>query len=522
VPPSRLNPSRINQSRLAGIDTALPGAPAAGPWPTEIRLFTQMPVAEARDWQINTAIAMHNGTAPGHGLLITEHPPTFPNADPETLPEGWEIYSDRELPPGALYMPGMLTAWFAFHLDRWSGDRQALADALASLAMRVIKDFGIETARGDGPPDAIQILTADGSPLAWIYVTNADRVVQANLAINTNADPDLLEELGIDDSVSMTSLGMSVHRQDKVRAALLAHYETIFQSPPLIPQRAGVRTAKPPWLRVKLPVSIHTQPVHEIIKTRALNTVCESARCPNQGECWAHGTATFMVNGDVCTRSCSFCAVFTGRPKPIDPDEPRRVVEAARAMGLEYVVITAVNRDELPDGGAITFVRCIEGLREAIDGVKVEVLIPDFRGDEAALDAVFAARPDVLNHNVETVPRLYDRVRPQADYNQSLEVLARAKAAGLIAKSGFMLGLGEEESEVEDLLRDLRRAGVQIVTIGQYLRPSEYHHPVVRYATPTEFARWRQIGLDLGLATVQSGPLVRSSYHAHESFSEAQ
>lgn len=510
------NPSRINQARLAGIDTAPAAAPADGPWPTEALLFTQMPVAEARRWQSESVSAMRHGETPGHGLLMTEHPPTFPSVDPTVLPWDWIAYQDRELPPGAIYLPGILTAWFALHLDHWEGEESALGDALASLAMRVFKDFGIETARDSDPQDRIVIASQGGEPLGWIYFERLDRIVQGNLNLNTNGDPELLEAIGLDRWPSMTALGMPLAQQAKVRTAVLEHYETIFGSRVILPQRAGARGAKPPWLRVKLPLTAQTQPVQDIVKERGLHTVCESARCPNQGECWAHGTATFMVNGDVCTRSCSFCAVLTGRPRPLDADEPRRVADAARAMGLKYVVVTAVNRDELEDGGAVTFVRTIEELRGAIEGVRVEVLIPDFRGEAAALDAVFAARPDVLNHNVETVARLYSRVRPQADYGQSLAVLGRAKKAGLVAKSGFMLGLGEEAEEIEGLLRDLRAAGVDIVTIGQYLRPSEYHHPVVRYATPAEFARWREFGLSLGFSTVQSGPLVRSSYHAHE------
>lgn len=285
------------------------------------------------------------------------------------------------------------------------------------------------------------------------------------------------------------------------------------QPPPAVSQ-----TTKPSWLKVRRPHALGSERVNAIIDGQRLHTVCESAHCPNRGECWSHGTATFMINGDVCTRACTFCAIAAGRPLPLDPDEPRRVAEAARLMNLQYVVITSVTRDDLPDGGAAAFAETILELREKISGVTVEVLIPDFRGDSDALKKVFVARPDVLNHNVETVPRLYASVRPQARYSRSLDVLAGAKAAGLVTKSGIMLGLGEEDEEVEQVLRDLVGRGCDILTIGQYLRPSVKHHPLVRYVTPAEFDRWRERGLALGFQTIQSGPLVRSSYHAHLSY----
>lgn len=513
MPSVKVNPSRINQARLAGISTEMPPAPQHGPWPTETLLFTQMPVAEAVHWQRQAAEQMHEGQAPGHRLVLTEHPPTVTG---RPAPEGWqEAGATGAAGAPEWFAPGMLLAWLTLHLDHWEGDLDELRHRAGMLVLRILKDFDIDGAWGG---DGASIL-AGTQRVARVRVVAEGRIALAHLAINTNTDPDARAAIGVTDETSMTELGIPVHRQNDVRAALIDHYPTIFDSRLVIPQRTGVRTSKPPWLRVKLPVSAHTQPVYNVMRQRKLHTVCESARCPNQGECWGHGTATFMINGNVCTRSCSFCAVFTGRPQPLDPDEPRRVAEAAAVMGLRYAVVTAVNRDELPDGGAAQFVRTIEALREAVPGMRVEVLIPDFHGVESALDAVFAARPDVLNHNVETVARLYDRVRPQARYERTLEVLRRSKAAGLVTKSGFMLGLGEEDHEVAELMRDLRDAGCDIVTIGQYLRPSEYHHPVVRYVTPSEFAEWRRYGMEeLGIRTVQSGPLVRSSYHAHESF----
>ncbi len=262
--------------------------------------------------------------------------------------------------------------------------------------------------------------------------------------------------------------------------------------------------------------------VRHLLASHHLHTVCKSANCPNAGECWEQGTATFMINGDLCSRSCTFCNVAAGRPSgPPDPGEPERVADAAATLALEHVVVTSVTRDDLPDGGAGQFAAVIRALRRRLPGSTIEVLIPDFRGDAAALDLVLRERPDVLNHNVETVPRLYREVRPQADFAQSLAVLRRAAEAGLVAKSGFMLGLGETVEEIEALLRDLRAAGVRLVTIGQYLRPTPRHHAIVRYAPPEEFERWRRLGLELGFAGVDSAPLVRSSYHAKRSFERA-
>ena len=274
---------------------------------------------------------------------------------------------------------------------------------------------------------------------------------------------------------------------------------------------------KPPWLKVRAPAA-GTEQVRRTIGQGKLHTVCESAHCPNQGECWGQGTATFLINGDVCTRACLFCAVHGGRVAALDPDEPARVAEAAREMGLDYVVVTSVTRDDLDDGGAGAFAETIRQLRSRIDGVRVEVLIPDFRGDMEALGIVFNERPDVLAHNVEMVERLYPNVRPQANYRQSLDVIRRAHEAGLVSKSGLMLGLGETDEEIEKALRDIRATGCEILTIGQYLRPSREHHPILRYVTPEEFDCWGQRGLELGFTTVESAPLVRSSYHAHQSF----
>jgi len=277
-----------------------------------------------------------------------------------------------------------------------------------------------------------------------------------------------------------------------------------------------IRRRHPPWLKVRAPVGDEFFATRRTVKEWKLHTVCEEARCPNIGECWAHGTATFMLLGDVCTRNCGFCAVKHGRPLSVDPEEPRRVAGAVSALGLRHVVITSVDRDDLPDGGASQFARTAEAIKETVPGCSVEVLIPDFQGNEAALRTVLEAPIDVLNHNVETVPRLYRRVRPGARYERSLELLDRAKRIrpDVRTKTGLMLGLGEERPEVVGVLRDLVAIRCDILTLGQYLQPTARHLPVVRYVPPEEFSELRKEALAMGFRYVESGPLVRSSYHA--------
>lgn len=279
---------------------------------------------------------------------------------------------------------------------------------------------------------------------------------------------------------------------------------------------------RPPWMRAKAV----TFDAYDRMKGTlgSLHTVCESARCPNLGECWKRGTATFMIMGDICTRSCRFCAVKTGRPDALDPEEPARVAEAAKQMGLRHVVITSVARDEVPDGGAGHFAACITSVREAVAGVTVEVLTPDFKGSRESVEKVLAAQPDIFNHNLETVERLTKTVRVQARYGRSLDVLRIAfeTAPRIPTKSGIMLGLGEETEEVLETLRDMRRCGVSILTLGQYLRPSEKHLPLVRWVTPDEFGWLKERAYEIGFRYVESGPLVRSSYHAEEAIDEHQ
>ena len=275
---------------------------------------------------------------------------------------------------------------------------------------------------------------------------------------------------------------------------------------------------KPPWIRIRVSSSPELDRTEELIRDLSLHTVCDEATCPNRSECFGKGTATFMVLGDVCTRNCTFCDVAGGEVQPPDPYEPKRVAEAASRLGLNHAVITSVTRDDLPDGGAGHFARVIRELKDKSPETDVEVLIPDFLGKEKALRTVLEAGPDVLNHNLETVPRLYPEVRPEADYRRSLELLRRGKETvpEILTKSGIMLGLGEREEEVTAVLEDLRAAGCDIVTIGQYLAPSKGHHPVVEYVYPEVFERLRARALEMGFKAAASAPFVRSSYHAAE------
>jgi len=281
----------------------------------------------------------------------------------------------------------------------------------------------------------------------------------------------------------------------------------------------ATRPRLPEWLRVRLPESDSYGRTRALLAELQLHTVCESARCPNHWECWSRGTATFMIAGDRCTRACRFCAVTTAKPLPLDPDEPARVAEAAHRMKLRHVVITAVARDDLPDGGAEHFRRTIEAVRARLPGAVIEVLVPDFNDRDAAIDTVLAARPHIFNHNLETVRRLTPQVRSRATYDRSLSVLRKAKARGgprLYTKSGLMLGLGETEAELLEALRDLCAAGCDLLTLGQYLQPTLRHLPVVEFVPPERFARLGARARELGFVHVASGPLVRSSYHADD------
>ena len=277
---------------------------------------------------------------------------------------------------------------------------------------------------------------------------------------------------------------------------------------------------KPDWIRVKAPTSEAYGETRRLMREKGLNTVCEEAACPNIGECWSRKHATVMILGNICTRACAFCNVTTGKPRPLDAMEPENLAKAVAEMGMKHLVITSVDRDDLDDGGAAQFVKCVERIREASPGTTIEILTPDFRDKPGALEAVIAAGPDVFNHNLETVPRLYPAIRPGARYEGALELLAGAKrlAPEIFTKSGIMVGLGEEAGEVLRVMDDLRRADVDFLTIGQYLAPTRKHAPVERFVTPDEFEAFKQTGLEKGFLLVASSPLTRSSYHADKDF----
>ena len=292
----------------------------------------------------------------------------------------------------------------------------------------------------------------------------------------------------------------------------LTREDETLKTPPI----SGRPRRRPRWLTVRAPTGEAYRNLKRLMRSKSLHTICEEAHCPNISECWGHGTATFLILGDVCTRSCRFCDVKTGRPEPIDWEEPERVAQAVRAMDLRHVVITSVNRDEREDGGAPIFAMCIERIRQIQPGCTVEVLIPDFKGRIEALKIVMDARPDILNHNVETVKRLFRVVQPQDHYEWAMATLSNAKGLWpqAVTKSGVMVGLGETFDEVVEVMEDLRRIDVDILTVGQYLQPSREHMPIDRYYTPEEFAEFERLGYEMGFKWVESGPLVRSSYNA--------
>lgn len=273
---------------------------------------------------------------------------------------------------------------------------------------------------------------------------------------------------------------------------------------------------RPDWLKVRLPIGENYSDVKNLMRRQKLNTVCEEAKCPNIAECWNHRTATFMILGDTCTRSCGFCNIKVGIPNELDLEEPKRVVQSVVELNLRHVVITSVNRDELKDGGATIFKECVRLIREQKPDCTVEILIPDFKGDEEAFKIIMKYPPDILNHNLETVPNLYHAVRPQAKYERSLELIKWFKSRGLKTKSGIMVGIGEKPGEILDLMKDLVAHGCDILTIGQYLQPTKEHLPVDRFVTPDEFKMYKEEGLKIGFKIVESSPLVRSSYHADE------
>lgn len=478
-------------------------------------------------------------------LLMCEHPPTITlgtsarrehllRTEREYARAGIEVV-ETDRGGGATYHgPGQAVAYPIAKL----GPREIVSwlAHLQKVVLSVLAEYGIE-----GVPDPARAgIRVGGEKIAAFGIRIARRVAYHGFALNVDVDLGPFADFVPcstpgDAYTSMERLLGAAPRIEEVEEAVGGAFGAKEEIPPVelwlrafdgpdfppvsaLPRPGAKDRAgpKPGWLKRPFPSGPGYARVAEAVKANGLHTVCESAQCPNLGECWSAGTATIMLLGETCTRACGFCAVRTGRPEGLDEDEPARVAEAVARMGISYVVLTSVNRDDLPDGGARIWAETIRAVRERVPGVRIEALVPDFLGDLAAFDTVLDAEPDVLNHNLETVPRLYPTVRPKARYERSLSLLARAAEAGLPAKSGVMLGLGEAPFEVEAVLSDLARAGVSIVTLGQYLRPSPAHLPVDRWVHPSEFAMWKAKGEAMGIAHVEAGPLVRSSYHAEK------
>ncbi|ADK86335.1 lipoic acid synthetase [Desulfarculus baarsii DSM 2075] len=455
-------------------------------------------------------------------LVFVEHPPTVTlgrGGGPADLRLGPELlaargvalaHSDR----GGLatfHGPGQLVAYPIVELQE--RDLHLYVNRLLEAAAEVARAFGLEPERDPDQPG----LWLAGRKLASLGVAVSRWVTRHGVAINVNNDLagfDLIVPCGRPGQV-VTSLAQELGRPVDLARAKDVFAQAFsralgFAAPPLGMGR------KPPWLRKRYHGQTAIEQMEGRLERLHLATVCQSAHCPNLGECFNRGTATFMILGRQCTRGCRFCAVDHGPTSPPDPDEPQRLAQAAADMGLRHVVVTSVTRDDLADGGAAHFAATIAALRARLPQATVEVLTPDFLGQGAAIDAVCQARPDVYNHNVETVPRLYPAVRPQADYARSLAVLARAAAQGLAAKSGLMLGLGETDAELRAVLADLLAAGCRCLTLGQYLAPSAKHAPVMRFVPPFEFDHWAAVARRMGFDQVAAGPLVRSSYLADQ------
>jgi len=497
--------------------------------------------------------AFHGGTA--RHLLLMEHLPVFTLgvradlahllAEPESV--GAELVRTDRGGDITYHGPGQLVGYPILDVPSGPGAVPAHVHGVEQVVIDTLADFGLVAGRLDGYP-GVWVDPAGSEPRKIAAVGIRITRERSMHGFALNVDPDMamfghIVPCGIADRpvTSMAAEGVRAGMREVV-AALTSHAArrwgpqvdraeaawTLPSAParptpgrPETPGAVALTDRKPSWLRVKADMGPDYRRIRSVMRTHDLVTVCEEAGCPNIFECWADGTATFMINGERCTRACGFCLVDTRRPFAPDRDEPKRVAEAAAGMGLAHVVVTAVARDDLADGGAAGFVGTIEAIRRLRPASSVEVLIPDCKGDPVALGSIFTARPDVLNHNLETVLRLQRAVRPSASYARSLAVLARAKEAGLTTKSGIILGLGETAEEVEQALFDLRAVGVDIVTMGQYLRPSAAHLPVARWWTPAEIDTLGDAARALGFAHVEASPLTRSSYHARQGASAA-
>ncbi len=530
-----------------------------------------MPYSEA--WDLQRAVHEGRSTGRSHDdyLLLLEHPPTYTLGrfgneanvlvDADSLPEiGAELYHVDRGGDITFHGPGQLVGYPVVHL----GSRPAIADHVRNLERVLVATLGDLSISAWTEPGAAGVWT-DRGKVAAIGVRMSRRVTMHGFALNVSTDLSFFDHIvpcGIEGR-SVTSVSELAGRPvsiEEVVEVLVPRFVEVFGYDGTETQWAAFtrgtgRTAveydvdrlvacgafngsgtsvpitmngrlpgeppKPSWMKVRLDLGERYRGVKRLVEDLDLHTVCEEAGCPNIYECWASGTATFMLLGDTCTRACGFCDVKTGRPVEVDWDEPKRVAEAVAEMALSHAVLTSVDRDDLPDGGAGIFAASIAEIRARVPGCEIEVLIPDFKGDREALETVMGAGPEVLNHNTETVLRLQRDIRTAANYGRSLALLARAKQHGGAVKSGLIVGMGETREEVLGALADLRAIGVDIVTIGQYLRPTARHRKVSRYVHPDEFAEYKAYGEALGLPHVESGPLVRSSYHAKEARSAA-
>ncbi len=466
---------------------------------------------------------LHGG--PRDRLLLLEHPPVITigrsgNEHDLKLQEemllkmGVAVCASDRGGKATFHGPGQLVAYPIMKLE--DRDAHGYVDKLLEVVASVLKEHGLEPGLKDGSPG---IWIQDGK-IASIGVSLKKWVTSHGIALNVNTQLygfELIVPCGMPGQ-RITSMEKELRApQDftRVKDQFIRHFKSIFGY-------EEFRTSpRPKWLTMPPPSRDQMERMQAYIQKMHLGTVCQSAHCPNMGECFSRGTATFMILGSRCTRRCRFCAVEKGTPLPPDPREPGRVAAAVRELGLRHAVVTSVTRDDLPDGGADHFVQTIRAIRTLSSDTRIEILVPDFQGVPEAIERVCAARPDVFNHNLETVARLYPLVRPQARYDRSLDVLCRAAGQGLPTKSGLMLGLGESGDEVMKALEDLRKAGCEHLTLGQYLAPSKAHVPVSRYVTPEEFEQWSRVAKSVGFKGVASGPLVRSSYRA-ECFFDSQ
>ena len=475
-------------------------------------------------------------------LFLLEHPPVITfgrNGGEENLPLGREFFASRgvELIRSTrggnitCHFPGQFVAYPIMRVDKRPGGLRRFFADLEETVIRTLACFGLKAARMDNRPG----VWVQDRKICSIGIAVKHWVSSHGLSLNVGRDLslfDLVVPCGLP-GVTATSLHRELDRDApdmaEVKSVFVREFGEVFRIKPAaapLPDPGSAREEAPlrlpPWLRRPLPTTRSFSQTRSLVDGLKLATVCKGAKCPNMHECFSAGTATFMILGERCTRNCAFCNIEPGDPGPPDPGEAERVARAAAELGLRHVVITSVTRDDLPDGGAGHFAAVMEAVRRLLPDSGIEVLIPDFQGSEAALDTVVRARPHIINHNVETHPALYSRIRPQADYGQSLELLRRTRAKGVTAKSGFMVGLGENDDQVRELLRDLKNAGCDMVTIGQYMRPSRAHPPVNRYVHPDMFAEYARWGKAEGITHVFSAPLVRSSYQARESLSRME